>query len=168
MILVLMGVTASGKSTVGKLLAEKTGWRFAEGDDYHSQASRDKMHRGIPLDDADRAPWLDRLHDLLLGWNRSGTSGILACSALKQRYREELARGIPAANLRFAYLDVPRPELERRLRDRKGHYMNPSLLESQIDTLEVPEDAIRLAGEEPPESIVRQILDDLALRVVGN
>lgn len=164
MIVVLMGVTASGKTTIGKLLAAKAGWQFAEGDDYHSQANRDKMHRGVPLDDQDRAPWLASLHELLLGWGRSGMNGILACSALKQKYREELAREIPPENLRFAFLDVPRDELERRLANRKGHYMNPSLLQSQLDTLEVPKDALRLDGTQAAEAIVEAILADPAIR----
>lgn len=163
MIVVLMGVTASGKSTIGELAAEKTGWQFAEGDSFHSQANRDKMHRGIPLNDEDRAPWLASLHELLLGWDRSRTSGILACSALKQKYRDELARDIPPERLRFAFLDVPRQELEKRLRERKGHYMNPSLLESQIETLEIPSDAIHLDGTKPPDETVRRILDELGI-----
>lgn len=164
MIVVLMGVTASGKTTIGKLLAAETGWQFAEGDDYHSEANRDKMHRGIPLDDEDRAPWLASLHELLLGWSRGGTNGILACSALKQKYRDELAREIPPGNLRFAFLDVPRGELEERLRKRKGHYMNPDLLQSQLDTLEVPHDALHLDGAQAAESILHAILADPAIR----
>ena len=84
MIVVLMGVTASGKTTIGTKLAALEQWEYAEGDDYHSDANKAKMHAGIPLTDADRAPWLASLHEVLLGWHRSGTSGVLACSALRQ------------------------------------------------------------------------------------
>ncbi len=157
MILVLMGVTASGKTTVGKLLAAQTGWQFAEGDDFHSDANRAKMHQGIPLTDEDRIPWLISMHQVLLGWNRSGTSGILACSALKQKYRDTLAEDIPPHNLRFVMLEVPREELEARLRRRQGHYMNPDLLQSQLDTLEMPADAILIPADHEPGEIVQQI-----------
>jgi gluconokinase len=161
MILIVMGVTGSGKTTVGKLLAQETGWQYAEGDDFHSEANRQKMHQGIPLTDEDRAPWLASMHALLLGWYQSGTSGILACSALKQNYRDVLADEIPSVSIRFVWLDVPPADLEERLRNRKGHYMNPDLLQSQLDTLEVPKDAIRISGDEGPRKIVAEILDQL-------
>ena len=164
MILVLMGVTASGKTTVGKLLAAETGWQFAEGDDFHSEANRGKMHQGIPLTDEDRIPWLLSMHAMLLGWKLSGTSGILACSALKQKYRDMLAEHIPPLNLRFIMLDVPREELEERLRLRQGHYMNPELLQSQLDTLEMPADAIMISAEHEPQQIVQEILDQLLIK----
>lgn len=161
MILIVMGVTGSGKTTVGKLLAAETGWEFAEGDDFHSEANRQKMHQGIPLTDEDRIPWLASMHDLVLRWYQSGTSGILACSALKQKYREVLVDQIPQVSVRFVWLDVPREALEDRLRNRKGHYMNPDLLQSQLDTLEIPKDAVHVYGEEAPRKIVQRILDQL-------
>jgi gluconokinase len=164
MILILMGVTGSGKTTIGKLLAAETGWQFAEGDDFHSEANRQKMHQGIPLTDEDRAPWLASMHDLLLSWYQSGTSGILACSALKQKYRDALIDQIPPLSFRFVWLDVPREDLERRLHNRKGHYMNPNLLQSQLDTLEIPEDALRIAEEEDPRRVVQRILDQLLVQ----
>jgi gluconokinase len=161
MILVLMGVTGSGKTTVGKLLAAETGWRFADADDFHSEANKAKMHASIPLTDDDRKPWLATLHNLLLGWYEGGTSGILGCSALKQSYRDVLTPQIPSVNIRFILLDVPRPVLEERLRRRKNHYMSPQLLQSQLDTLEVTPDLTRIPAEGPPAQIVQEILDKL-------
>jgi gluconokinase len=160
-ILVLMGVTASGKTTIGTRLAAAEHWEYAEGDDYHSAANKAKMHAGIPLTDEDRAPWLATLHEVLLGWYRSGKSGVLACSALKQAYRDELAAGIPPTELRFVLLEVPKEVLEHRLEERKNHYMSPDLLDSQIATLEMPRDAIRVAGDRPPEEVVREIMEAL-------
>ena len=158
MIVVLMGVTASGKTTIGTKLAALQHWEYAEGDDYHSEANKAKMHAGIPLTDADRTPWLAALHEVLMGWYRSGTSGVLACSALRQAYRDELSAGIPSAALRFVLLEVPREVLEHRMAERKGHYMSPALLDSQIATLEMPRDAIRVAGDLPPDAVVQEIM----------
>ena len=158
MILVLMGVTASGKTTIGRKLAAAEHWEYAEGDDYHSEANKAKMHAGIPLTDADRAPWLATLHEVLLGWYRSGTSGVLACSALRQTYRDELSEGIAGSELRFVLLEVPREVLEHRLADRKNHYMNPGLPDSQLATLEMPRDAIRVRGDLSPDQVVREIM----------
>jgi gluconokinase len=159
MIVVLMGVAGAGKTTIGKLLAEATGWVFLEGDDFHSEANRSKMHRGIPLTDEDRAPWLAGIHKVLLGWYESGTSGIAACSALKRKYRDVLSRDIPPASIRFLCLDVPENVLKERLEQRKGHYMNPELLQSQIDTLELSPDVIRIPAEGEASRIAQGILD---------
>ncbi len=159
MILVLMGVTSSGKSTVGHLLSSATGWQFADGDDYHSPENKRKMHAGIPLTDEDRAPWLACLHDLLLDWDRQGRNGILACSALKEGYRKTISAGI--RNLRFVLLEVPRDLLEQRLHARKDHFMNPDLLDSQLATLEIPADAIHVPSTNSPQETVRLILQQL-------
>jgi gluconokinase len=170
-ILVLMGVTGSGKTTIGRKLAAAEHWVFAEGDDYHSEANKAKMHAGIPLTDADRAPWLATLHEVLLGWYRSGTSGVLACSALRQAYRDELSKGIPSTELRFVLLEVPKDVLQARMAERKGHYMSPALLDSQIATLEMPKDAIRVAGDRPPDEVVQEIMTAIrgdALRATEN
>jgi gluconokinase len=161
MIVVLMGVTASGKTTIGEKLAALEHWEYAEGDDYHSAANKAKMHAGIPLTDADRAPWLARLHEVLLGWYRSGASGVMACSALRQSYRDELSEGIPSTELRFVLLEVPKDVLQDRLAERTGHYMSPALLDSQIATLEIPRDAIRVAGDRPEDEVVGEILSAL-------
>jgi gluconokinase len=125
---------------------------------FRSQQGKDAC---IPLTDEDRKPWLATLHQLLLGWYESGISGILGCSALKQSYRDELTPQIPSVNIRFILLEVSRPVLEQRLRERKNHYMSPELLQSQLDTLEVTPDLMRVNAEGPPEKIVAEILDEL-------
>ena len=171
MILVLMGVTGSGKTTIGTKLAVAKHWEYAEGDDYHSEANKAKMHAGIPLTDADRAPWLATLHEVLLGWHRSGSSGVMACSALRQAYRDELSAGIPSAELHFVLLEVPKDVLEHRMAERKGHYMSPALLDSQIATLEMPRDAIRVLADLPPDQVVQEIITAIrgdALRTTEN
>jgi len=152
MIVVLMGVTGSGKSTIGRLLSTATGWPFAEGDDYHSAANKAKMHAGIPLNDEDRAPWLESLHQVLLGWSTRGEIGILSCSALKESYRRILSEGIP--DLRFVQLEAPRELVEQRLRARTNHFMNPELIASQFATLEVPTDALHVSVLETPQKTV--------------
>ena len=161
MIIVVMGVMGSGKTTIGKLLSARTGWQFAEGDDYHSETNKQKMHAGVPLTDEDRAPWLAALHDLLYGWSQRGESGILACSALKQAYRDTLDAGIPRDALRFVLLHLSRQELANRVAHRPGHYMNPDLLDSQLATLEVPSDALVVSDEGTPEETVELILKEL-------
>jgi gluconokinase len=161
MIVILMGVTGSGKTTVAQQLQKLTGWEYAEGDDYHSEANRKKMAAGIPLTDEDRAPWLASLHQVLLGWFERGKSGILTCSALKQAYRDTLVGGLPAEAWRFVLLQVPKEELARRLAHRHGHYMNPGLLDSQLQTLEEPRDAIRVDGTGAADEIARRILGQL-------
>jgi gluconokinase len=155
-IVIVMGVSGSGKSFLAKRLAAATGWPFAEGDDYHSEANKAKMHAGTPLTDADRAPWLASLHEVLLNWHQQGTSGILTCSALKTSYREQLTGGIPEA--RFLWLDPPRAVLEQRLKNRPGHFMPATLLDSQLATLEAPADALRLDGTQPVEQEIQTIL----------
>jgi len=161
MIAILMGVTGAGKTTIAQELQKLTGWKYAEGDDYHSEANRRKMEAGIPLNDEDRAPWLSSLHQVLLGWLERGQSGILTCSALKQAYRDVLVGGLPADAWRFVLLQVPKEELARRLAHRPGHFMNPALLDSQLATLEEPRDAIRVDATGPEDEIVRRILDQL-------
>jgi gluconokinase len=163
MIVVVMGVTGTGKSTIAKALAARTGWEFAEGDDYHSAANVAKMKSGVPLNDADRAPWLASLHEVLAGWQAAGTSGIMTCSALKESYRATLSDGMEPGNLRFVLLDVPKDVLAKRLEHRSGHFMNPALLDSQLATLERPSDAIAVDANQTPSATVDTILKHLHL-----
>jgi gluconokinase len=162
MIVVLMGVSGSGKTTIGTLLAERTGRVFADADDYHSAANKAKMAAGTPLTDEDREPWLETLNGVLRGWFESGAGGVLACSALKERYRATLAGGMPEGAVRFVLLDGSRELLEERLAHRQHEYMSPKLLESQMATLEPPKEALRVVNDRPPEEIVEQILRELA------
>ena len=159
MIVIVMGVSGSGKSYMANKLAEATGWAFAEGDDYHSAANKAKMAAGIPLTDADRGPWLDSLHQVLLNWYRAGQSGILTCSALKETYRQHLASDLPEA--RFLWLDPPRNLIAERMAHRPGHFMSPALLDSQLETLQPPigdANTLRLDGSEPVEESIPKIL----------
>jgi gluconokinase len=161
MIAILMGVTSSGKSTIAHELVALTGWKFAEGDDYHSEANRQKMHAGIPLTDEDRIPWLASLHEVILGWFRNGDSGVLTCSALKQSYRDQLVKDLPHDACRFVLLDVPIQVLRERISHRPGHFMNPALLDSQIATLELPQDALRIDATEGAATVARRIFTQL-------
>jgi gluconokinase len=161
-IAIVMGVTGTGKTTIGRLLASRTGWQFAEGDDYHSEANKAKMRAGIPLDDGDRAPWLASLHELLHGWFAQRTSGILACSALKQAYRDVLVEGIPRNGYEYVLLQASYEHIAARLKARADHYMNPALLDSQFATLEVPADAFKVAAEGTPEATVELIAKHFA------
>jgi len=155
MIVIVMGVTGAGKTTVGRLLATKLGAEFLDADDYHPPANVAKMKAGTPLDDADRAPWLARLNAILREHARDGRSAVLACSALKTAYRTKLVDGL--AEARVVYLHGSRALLAERLAARRGHYMNPALLDSQLATLEEPSQAIVVDIDRPPEEIVRAI-----------
>jgi gluconokinase len=160
-IVILMGVTGCGKTTVGKMLAEACGWDFHDADDFHPAQNVAKMKGGTPLQDEDRWPWLERLNAFLLESERQGESLVLACSALKQSYRERLARGCAAA--RFVFLDGDRELIHARLLVRKGHYMNPALLDSQFATLERPQDALRLDVAQTPAALVRSVCSEFGL-----
>jgi gluconokinase len=155
MIVVLMGVSGVGKTTIGKLLAARSGWKFEDADDYHSEENRSKMAAGIPLQDENRGPWLNALHARMLQYRQKGESAILACSALKQGYRDVLAGGFAKNEMRFAYLHAPIAVIEERMKSRRHPYMNPGLLASQLTTLEIPipSDAwsIDVAGGSPEE-----------------
>jgi gluconokinase len=161
MIVVLMGVSGSGKTTIGRLLAERTGAVFADADDYHPAANKQKMAAGTPLTDEDRAPWLVTLNGLLQGWFAEGKSGVLACSALKEAYRHTLAAGMPQGAVSFCLLEVPRALLEQRLQVRHHEYMSPKLLDSQLATLEPPTDALVIENDRPEDEVVREILQKL-------
>lgn len=159
MLIVLMGVAGSGKTTIGTLLGQRLGWPFFDGDDFHPPENRAKMAAGQPLDDDDRRPWLARINDHLRELERADTSAIVACSALKQQYREWLAAGL--RDLRFVYLRGSPALIAERIRARQGHFMPPALLESQFATLEEPGDAVVVDVDVGPGEIVRRIAETL-------
>jgi gluconokinase len=159
MVIVLMGVSGSGKTTVGVPLAQALGGEFVEGDDYHPPANVAKMRQGIPLDDADRRPWLEALAAEIGNWLDAGRTVVLACSALKRSYRAILRGG--RAGVRFVHLKGNAALLRARLAERRGHYMPASLLDSQLATLEEPQDAIVVAIDQPLAEIVARILSAL-------
>jgi gluconokinase len=155
MIVVAMGVSGCGKTTVGAMLAGACGWDFLDADDFHPPANVEKMRRGEALDDEDRRPWLDALATLLADKAAQGKGVVLACSALKQAYRDRLSARCAA--LRFAFLDGDKSLIRSRLLARQGHYMNPALLDSQFAILERPADAVVLNVAQEPAELVRQL-----------
>lgn len=155
MIAVVMGVTGAGKTTVGQRLAAALGAEFVDADDYHPPENVAKMRAGTPLSDADRLPWLAELNRMLRSRAASGRSVVLACSALKAAYREALLEDLPQA--RVVHLRGAKPLIAARLAGRRGHYMNPHLLESQFAALEEPADAIVVDIDGTPEAIVAAI-----------
>ena len=158
MIVVVMGVAGAGKTTVGRLLAETLGADFLDGDDYHPPANVQKMRAGQPLADTDRWPWLERLNRELRARDTAAGNAVLACSALKRAYREVLSAGVPA---RFVHLSGSREVLAARLAARRGHYMPPALLDSQLATLEPPDDAIVVEIDAAPAAIAAAIVTRL-------
>lgn len=150
--LVVMGVSGCGKTAVGSLLAQRLGARFVDADDLHPPANVEKMRAGIPLDDADRAGWLQRLNAELRECAAAGEPVVLACSALKQRYRDALAAGVPG--LRFVHLVGSREVIAARLAGRQHRYMPATLLDSQFATLEPPADAIVIDVAQPLAAVV--------------
>jgi gluconokinase len=161
MIVVMMGVSGSGKTTIGTLLSERMHTVFADADTYHSTANKAKMAAGHPLNDEDRQPWLETLNALLHEWFDAGKGGVLACSALKDAYRKTLVQGLPQSAFAFVLLDGSKELIAERLAERKNHYMNPGLLDSQFATLEPPADALRIVNDRAPEEVVNEIMKHL-------
>jgi gluconokinase len=157
-IVIVMGVTGAGKTTIGSLLATELGWEFADADSFHSAANKEKMSRGIPLDDADREPWLEAIRAALLQWSSAHQNVVLACSALKSSYRERLEIG---PEVKFVYLKGSYETIYQRLLSRHGHFATEKILSSQFEALEEPEDAIVVDVGKTPEEIVREIRDRL-------
>jgi gluconokinase len=154
MIVVVMGVTGSGKTTIGGLLARKLGWDFADADDFHSAANKEKIKHGIPLTDADRLPWLAALHEQITRWITEKRNTVLACSALKESYREDLWTG---PEVKFVFLKGSYQLIYQRLLARKGHFADEHILASQFAVLEEPSDAIVVNITPPPDEIADEI-----------
>jgi ACS family tartrate transporter-like MFS transporter len=165
MILLVMGVTGSGKSTVARSLAARLGWVFLEADDFHSPGNKEKMRHGVPLNDADRIPWLDAIHAELVRQNAAGHRVVLACSALKADYRKRLCAGL---QVRVVYLKGSYELIDKRLRRRTGHFAGEAILADQFAVLEEPRDAIVLDAAKPAEALVAQILSDLSAARPGD
>jgi len=155
MIVVLMGVSGSGKTTIGELLARRLGWRFIEGDDYHPRENVAKMAAGIPLDDDDRWPWLDALNERI----RHEREAVVTCSALKEAYRRRLLAGV--AEFRLVYLTAPKAVIAERVARRRHKYMPASLLDSQFAILEPPRGAIEVDVAGDPAASVERIASEL-------
>jgi gluconokinase len=163
MIVLVMGVEGAGKSTVGRALAQELGWQFADGDDFHSPENKAKIHAGIPLTDEDRAPWLAAMHDQIVRWHQSGTNAVLAASALKESYRQQIFAGIPPEDYRIVFLHGPASVLKERVTKRAGHFASPAILESQLETLEPPQNAIAISITQPLAEQVKEIRSALHL-----
>ena len=161
MVIVVMGVSGAGKTTIGRMLAASLGWEFRDADDLHSAANKSKLRHGIALDDAARAPWLRAIRNLIETMLSAGASGVVACSALKQSYRDAIIADPDLVKL--VYLKGSREQIGERIRDRTGHFMSPALEQSQFDTLEEPQDAVVESIAAAPEAIVRSIRANLNL-----
>lgn len=160
MFILIMGVTGSGKTTVGERLCADLGWPFFDADDFHPTANVRKMSAGVPLTDEDRLPWLESLRDLIAEYEALGENGVLACSALKETYRRTLSS---PTDLAIVYLKAERELIRGRLADRRGHYLSPELIESQFHDLEEPEGAITIPADWPPERAATLVRSRLGL-----
>ena len=154
--LIVMGVAGSGKTSVGRSLAEGLGWDFYDADDFHPPQNIAKMASGIPLDDSDRAPWLASLHDLIRASLKANRPGVLACSALKEHYRQQLRDGTEGVQL--SYLKGSYDLIWSRMQKRTAHYMKPHMLKSQFEALEEPLNALTLDISSSVEELVGEII----------
>jgi gluconokinase len=155
MIVIVMGVSGSGKTTIGKLLAKDLGWKFYEGDEYHSRSNIEKMSHNIPLTDSDRKPWLAALRKLITDLLRQDQLAVITCSALKEKYRKQLQ--IDEQKIRWIHLKGTYSLISKRLRQRENHFMKQDLLRSQFEILEEPENAIVIDTHANPRKIVTEI-----------
>jgi gluconokinase len=156
---ILMGVSGCGKTAVGQALARELGWDFYDADDFHPPENISKMASGIPLNDTDRAPWLASLHEKLSACLKADRPGVLACSALKERYRQQLVAGHP--EVQIVYLKGSYELIWSRMAARPGHYMKPQMLQSQFEALEEPQNALTVEISLPVEKIVEKIVATL-------
>jgi gluconokinase len=167
-IVIVFGVSGAGKTTIGKLLAEELGWQFYEADDFHPRANIEKMRSGLPLTDEDRWPWLERLREQIMRSLAAKENAVLACSALKRVYREHLR---VSGDVKFVFLRGDYALIERQLRRRRGHFMNPALLQSQFADLEEPqpdEDVLTIDLGRSPQELVDEIKAKLNLRTTAS
>ena len=162
MIILVMGVTGSGKTTVGERLARRLGWDFLDADNFHSASNIEKMKHGIPLTDADREPWLRAIHEELVRRSSAGQSAVLGCSALKQSYRDELSKNV---DLKTIYLKGSYDLLAERIHERQHHFAGESILAGQFADLEVPGDAMVLDVRKTPEELVSEAIARLNLSI---
>ena len=160
-VVIFMGVAGSGKTTVAQLFAKKTGAVFYEGDDFHPPENVAKMHSGIPLTDADRKKWLKTLREIIVRALAKKEFSALACSALKETYRDDLSMGDP--RVKFVHLTGSPALIEERLKTRRGHFMPPKLLKSQFAILEPPTDALVFSCEQSPAAIVTSLVQVLGI-----
>jgi gluconokinase len=161
MIIILMGVAGSGKTTIGRMLAEDLNWSFHDADDFHPPENVRKMGQGIPLTDVDRQPWLEAIAALSRDLLMAGQPAVITCSALKRTYRQVLC--VDPDQIQFVYLKADYAILLRRLHERKDHFMKPEMLRSQFETLEEPHDALIVDADRTPEVIIQDIKQRLAL-----
>ncbi|WAJ28655.1 gluconokinase [Antarcticirhabdus aurantiaca] len=164
--IVVMGPSGVGKTTTAKLLSERLGWRFAEADEFHPQANIDKMKAGVPLEDADRWPWLDTIRDWIAARGAEGENVVVTCSALKRSYRDVLT-GAEGVRVRFLQLEGEVGLVETRMKARRHHYMPPSLLASQFSTLEplqLGEDGVAVSVDTSPDAVADHALAALGLQ----
>jgi gluconokinase len=158
-IVLVTGVAGSGKTTIGMLLAHRLGWPYVEGDDFHPQANRERMARGVPLDEADRAPWLAALRARMEEVRAAGGCAVFSCSALREEHREQLAGGCD--DVLLVHLSGDYETIHGRALRRQGHWFDPALVSSQFEALEAPRDALAIDVSEAPDAIVERIVQAL-------
>ena len=162
MVIVIMGVSGSGKTTIGKKISKSLGWKFYEGDDYHPQKNVEKMSNGIPLNDEDRKPWLQNLSRIIAEMINEKENAVITCSALKKIYRNIIKIN---DEVKFVYLKSSYDLIKKRMKQRNNHFMKADMLASQFEALEEPEDAISVSIDKSEEQILKEIYKQLKLNI---